>query len=725
MSVSGPPPLMVSPLAAPAPRPRYRVSLVGAGGISSAHLAALKAIPAAEVVAVADRAVDRARALARQAGGARVCAEVRDLADRSVCDVAHVLVPPDLHRSVAEPLLAAGIHVLLEKPLATTWEDCQGLIEAARRGGALLGVNQNLLFTPAYRLLKRLLESGEIGGLRHLSLIWNMPLAALSGRRFGHWMFQRPQNILLEQAVHPLSQILDLGGRVRAVRSLPGGAVELAPDRRFYGTWQIALELERCTAHLFLAFGQHFRTASLTAVCDDGVARADFENDRLAVERRSRFSPPFDAFWRGLAEASSLGRQCLGNLAGGILSGLALRPPCDPFSLGMRSSLQAFYAGLDAGRLPVDGGFGAELVALCEEAAREVAVPAVPDPAPEPSRTLPRADVSGRCEVALFGAAGLIGRQVLRRLLRAGSTARVLVRSAAALPDLFRQPGVEVVEGDSEREEVVERMVRGARTVVDLVYPKEGAEVDWRMVEGARRIGESCLEHGVERLVYTSSIAGLFLGRRGEVITGETAGDPRPRQRSEYSRGKAASERLLLDLYRERGLPVVILRPGIVVGEGGQPFHGALGQFINEQHCAGWGPGKAPLPFVLVEDVAEAIHLALSSEAAAGRTYNLVGEVRLTAREYIAELGRAQGRPLRFHPRRTSGIQAFEIGKWLIKRLAGRRDAQLPSYRHLRSQGMPARFDCGDVQRDLGWRPVADREEFVRRAIEIHARPTA
>ena len=99
-------------------------------------------------------------------------------------------------------------------------------------------------------------------------------------------------------------------------------------------------------------------------------------------------------------------------------------------------------------------------------------------------------------------------------------------------------------------------------------------------------------------------------------------------------------------------------------------------------------------------------------------------EIRLTAREYIAELARAQGRPLRFHPRRTSGIQAFELGKWLIKRLAGRWDARLPSYRQLRSQSMQARFDCEDVQRDLGWRPVADRAEFVRRAIEVHARPT-
>jgi predicted dehydrogenase/nucleoside-diphosphate-sugar epimerase len=690
------------------------VALVGAGAISPEHVAALKTIPEAEVVAVADRALARARARARQGGIPRVCEDVRELHEEGICDVAHVLVPPDLHRRVAEPLLEAGIHVLVEKPLAATREDCAALIEAARRGGALLGVNHNLLFNPAYLALKRLLASGELGGLRHLVLVWNVPLPALSAGRFDLWMLREPQNILLEQAVHPFSQVLDLGGRARAMRSLPGGAVDIAPGRRFYRNWQVALELERCTAQVLLSFGQHLRSTSLAAVCDDGIARADFDTGRLRVERRSRFFAPFGPFWSGLAEARSLGWQSLGTLARGVLSGLALRPASEPFPISMRESLKAFYAGLGTGRLPVDGAFGAEVVALCEETTRE-GMPALPKPAP----ALRPIEASGPCEVALFGGGGLIGRQVLRRLVGQGATVRVLLRSTEGLPDLFREPGVQVVQGDAEREDDVERVVRGARTVVDLVYPKDGDEIDQRMTEGARRIAESCLRNGVERLVYVSSTAALFLGRPGEAITGGTGCDPRLSQRSDYSRGKGESERLLLGLHRERGLPVSILRPGIVVGGGAQPFHGAIGQFVDEQHCLGWGTGKSPLPFVLTEDVAEAICLALRSDAALGRTYNLVGDVRLTAPEYLAEVGRALGRPLRFHPRRALRIQAVEIGKWLIKRLAGRRDVQLPSYRNLRSLGMAARFDCTDVQRDLGWRPVADREEFLRRTLGL------
>ncbi|HVG08235.1 MAG TPA: Gfo/Idh/MocA family oxidoreductase [Thermoanaerobaculia bacterium] len=703
------------------------MAIVGAGGISPEHLAALKTIPEAEVVAVADRAVARAQSRAREAGIPRVCEDVRELYEGKICDVAHVLVPPDLHRRVAEPLLEAGIHVLVEKPLATTHEDCEALIEAARRGGALLGVNQNMLFNPAYLALKRLLANRELGGLRHLIQVWNVPLAALTGRKFDLWMFREPQNILLEQAVHPFSQVVDLGGRTRTMRSLPGGAVETLPGRQFYRTWQIALELERCSAQVLLSFGEHLRSISLTAVCDDGVARADFDTGRLRVERRSRFFPPFGPFWSGLAEARSLSLQSLGTLASGVLSGLALRPASDPFQMSMRESVKAFYAGLETGKLPVNGRFGAEVVGLCEEAAREVMASGSPTSPTSPissispirlaAPALRPAQVTGPCEVALFGGGGLIGKQVLRRLLSQGTTVRVLLRSTEALPDLFREPGVQVVQGDAERDEDVDRVVRGAKTVADLVYPKEGEEVDRRMIEGARRVAESCLRHGVERLVYVSSIAALFPGRPREVITGGTGCDPRLSQRNEYSRGKAESERLLLGLHRERGLPVSILRPAIVVGGGAPPFHGAIGQFVDEQHCLGWSPGTVPLPFVLAEDVAEAICLALRTDAALGRTYNLVGDVRLNAREYLAEVGRALGRPLRFHPRRAVRIQAVEVGKWLIKRLAGRRDAFIPSYRDLRALGMQARFDCADVRRDLGWQPVADREEFLRRTL--------
>jgi nucleoside-diphosphate-sugar epimerase len=176
-------------------------------------------------------------------------------------------------------------------------------------------------------------------------------------------------------------------------------------------------------------------------------------------------------------------------------------------------------------------------------------------------------------------------------------------------------------------------------------------------------------------------------------------------------------------MHEKDGLPLCILRPGVVIGEGGLPFHSGLGVFVRDRHCIGWNQGDNALPFVLAEDVASAIHHAIDAEGVVGRCYNIVGDVRFTAREYTAELARVLGRPLVFHPRPVVWLQLVEIGKWLIKLAIGRSENPFPSYRDLASRGMKARFDCSDAKSDLNWTPVNDRREAVGRGIEVYGEP--
>lgn len=694
----------------------YRVGLVGAGFIADVHAETLSALPGVTISAVVDPNQTAAAALAGRFGIPETLDSVQTLIERNAADCVHVLVPPPLHRDVALPLLRAGIDVLLEKPLAANAAEAADLLATAEASGARLGVNQNFVFDPAFLELRRLIDAGELGPLRHLDCQFNMPLRQLAAGQFGHWMFHTPGNILLEQAVHPLSQILSLAGSADDLTVLPAPPLEISPKVPFYRTWQVSLACRSATAGLFLSVGQEFPFWRLSAICDDGVAVADMLTNRVTVHRRTKWMAFFDELLDSRRVARALSQQGRRNAANYVLSTLKLKQRTSPFFLAMHGSIADFHDARARGATPQsDGRFGAELVTLCERIAAAGGTEEVDGAAPPPSE-------AAEYDVALFGGTGFIGRYTLERLLADGFRVGVIARNLNNLPAAFHDSRVTLIRGDVTREEDVARGIGSARIVVNLAHGGGGgswSEIERAMVGSALSVADICLAKGVERLIHVSSIAALYLGDANATVTGAAEPDTSP-GRADYSRAKAVAERALQKVAAERGLNLCILRPGLVIGDGTSPFHSGLGMFNNNQHCLGWNNGDNPLPFVLVEDVADAIVTTTRSEAAIGRCYNLVGDVRPSAKEYIAELARATERPLRFHPQSLAKQQLIELGKWLVKRLIGRR-VPMPSYRDLCSRGLTARFDCADVKQDLDWRPVAEHDEFVRRSIEVHA----
>ncbi len=706
-----------------------RICLVGAGFIARVHADALRTIPGVTVAAVADPNQDAARRLAEAAGGAAVHASAAAALSAGGFDAAHVLVPPDIHRDAALPFLEAGIPVLLEKPLAVASAECGALIEAARASGARLGVNQNFVFHPAFLALRRMIASGRYGRPGFVDCVYSVPLAQLQTRQFGHWMFAAPLNILLEQAVHPLSQIVAIAGPVRDLRAIADPAIGIAPGLPFFPATTATLACERMPAQLRYAVGQAFPFWRITVVCDDGVLVADILANRAFAHGRTRWLEMVDQAVSGTRTGAAVLAAGWRNLAGYGLAQLGLRGRSDPFFLSMRESLAAFHAGLSGGpAFETDGDFGAALVGVCERI-RDAAfapAPAAPLAPPLAAPALARPEAS-RPEVAVLGGTGFIGAETVRRCVAAGRRVAVMARSVRNLPAVFADPLVAIRRGDIRSPEAVAAAIEGAPVVVNLAHGGGGAsyeEVRRAMVGGAEIVARACLAAGVRRLVHVGSIASLYLGPDAGIVTGATPSDPRAEERADYSRAKAVADAMLLEMQAKEGLPLVILRPGLVVGEGSAPLHAGLGFSNNDQDCIGWNAGRNPLPFVLVGDVAAAILLACDAPGIEGRCYNLVGDVRPNARDYVADLARAMGRPLRFHPQSATGLWLEDLGKWVVKRAGGRR-VPLPSKRELVSRGLEAVFDCADARRDLGWAPVADPAEFARQAIAVHARPAA
>jgi nucleoside-diphosphate-sugar epimerase len=325
-------------------------------------------------------------------------------------------------------------------------------------------------------------------------------------------------------------------------------------------------------------------------------------------------------------------------------------------------------------------------------------------------------------EVVVFGGTGFIGSHLAQRLLSAGCRVRIASRRPAGRRDpagRFRWFQADVADYPS-----VERAIDGTRVVFHLAT---GGGDSWTdiardFVDGTRNVALACQRLEVGRLVYTSSIAALYLGGAG-LIDETTDVDSEPSSRNYYSQGKIAAERLLKDMHARDGLRVVIMRPGIVVGPGGPLQHAGLGTWPSDTCCVGWGRGDTPLPFVLVRDVVQALELAMRQPAVDGMTFNLAGDVRLTAAEFVRLVAVCSRRNVRFRPQRLAVRWAFRLATWAVKHVAGRADNVLTTPRELRSATLRTQIDCSLASRVLGWRPNADLDTFVEEAILANVRP--
>jgi len=131
-----------------------------------------------------------------------------------------------------------------------------------------------------------------------------------------------------------------------------------------------------------------------------------------------------------------------------------------------------------------------------------------------------------------------------------------------------------------------------------------------------------------------------------------------------------------------------------------------------------WGDGKNIMPFVLVEDVAEGLVLAMAAADIAGRSFNLIGDPMLTARDYFAEIEKANRVKIRARPAPLWTYFAVDVVKYWAKRLLARRKGLTkPSLRDWRSRAQLSPYKNDAAKSVLGWRPEADRRRFVERGV--------
>ena len=315
----------------------------------------------------------------------------------------------------------------------------------------------------------------------------------------------------------------------------------------------------------------------------------------------------------------------------------------------------------------------------------------------------------GLCLVT--GATGFVGSAVARALLGGGHGVRVLARPGGDRRNLA-DLSVEVAEGSLEDASSLARAVAGCRYLFHVaadyrLWVPDPAPMYRANVEGTRVLMRAALDAGVERVVYTSSVATLGLVAEG------SADEETPSSLEDmigpYKRSKFQAEEVVRDLVERRGVPAVIVNPSTPVGPRDRKPT-PTGRLIIEA-ARGHMPGYVDtgLNIAHVDDVAVG-HLAAAETGRIGERYILGGE-DMSLAQILAEVAQAAG--ARAPRMRVPYGVAYPaaIGAELVARLTGRepfitRDG-------VRMARKKMYFSSAKAVRELGYAPRPARDALA------------
>jgi phthalate 4,5-cis-dihydrodiol dehydrogenase len=261
-----------------------RFGIVGLGRAAAATVPAIVRNPDTQVVAAADTNADVLEVFAERFP-ARTYPTIEALCDDRDVDVVYIATPTHLHTQHVLAAVAAGKHVICEKPLAITLEDAGRMIAAVDEQGVQFIVGQSQSYEPPIRAIRQLVRRGDLGRL-----------GMINGWYYNDWLY-RPRlpaeldthmggGVVFRQGAHHFDIArLIAGGVVRGLRASTG-VWDLA--RPTEGSYSVLLDFESgATANLVYSGYDHFFSTELTGGQTEGGSRVDPARQAHAAARHA------------------------------------------------------------------------------------------------------------------------------------------------------------------------------------------------------------------------------------------------------------------------------------------------------------------------------------------------------------------------------------------------------------------------------------------------------
>jgi nucleoside-diphosphate-sugar epimerase len=313
----------------------------------------------------------------------------------------------------------------------------------------------------------------------------------------------------------------------------------------------------------------------------------------------------------------------------------------------------------------------------------------------------------------ITGATGFVGGHIAEACAERGWQVVTIARptSATALLDKI---GAVVHRGALTDTPLVHK----ALDEVDVVVHCAAKVGNWGPLEEYRKVNvealgvllDGCKGHALSRFVHMSSL-GVYSPRH-HYGSDETVPPPK-RHRDGYSQTKVEAEQLVLQYYRDFGVPVVVLRPGFVYGPRDVAVLPKIVDGLRARTVRYPGGGRTALNTIFVRNLVDAVFLAVDQTQAVGQTYNLTDGEFVTKKRFIQAIADAMGLP---HPRLTPPMWLAKIVTWTaegIARLRGATEAPRFNFASLKFLGLNLDFSIDKARRELGYRPRVSFDDGI------------
>ena len=689
-----------------------KIGIIGCGGIANVHGPCILKQSGAEIVGVADKDLVRAATLGRKLGVANVYGSGAEMIDAQKPDIVHVLVPPDYHASVSIMALDRGCHGLVEKPMALSKNSAKEMAAAATRNNVLLCVGHSMVLDYAPHRAIQIAKDGLLGNIVSIETSYvydcrRIPDVMDEGAQYSHWFFRLNGGLLQDLIPHPCSLVVEFLNEIDDVYHVEfhrGLMPKGWPDEV-----RVLARSKNVSAYMSVSLAEAPDAITMTIKGTEGVVHADLFNNSIVIRKKSdlpraviRALSGFQLAWQYCVCAfSNVFKFGLGRIdhTGGI------SPLIDRFYTAVQNNTES----------PISLDNAIRAVELMERI--------WPDRGRQTFLATPNKRPRKKASVLVTGASGFIGTHLIRKLLSEGHSVRALVRPNSLRGGRLKMVDVEVFEADLADYELLHHACDGIR---HIYHAGSDMSSDWEIqervtVQATKQLVDAAKANQIERFLHFSSLAVLdhTTVRMPRKVTEDCPYKQHQNTMGAYAYAKIQTEQLLLSAYKKDGLPITIVRPGIVIGPMGRLFFPHLGYRYANKYFFIIGDGKKVLPLTYVENTVDAIYRASQSESAIGQIYNIVDDGEVLVCDYLQRFKEMTGGQIRINHvpyfLAYAASAAYEMAASL-----GLAETAITSRAQLKSKQADVLYDNAKTKFELDWTPTVSIDEGIRKTFEWH-----